>query len=128
LGADVAIDYRSADFVKEARAECPDGVDVVFDLIGGEAQSHSYEALRPGGVLVSIVAPPDEDEAAKHDARGAWCFVEPNGGQLRQIAELLEANAVRPAQTESLPLAEAAAAQERNRDGHVRGKLVLRVG
>ena len=46
---------------------------------------------------------------------------------LERIVELVEAGAVRPPEIERLALAEAAAAQELSRSGHVRGKIVLEV-
>ncbi len=51
LGA-IPIDYRNQDFVKEIHRLTGDGVDVVFDPIGGEHLWHSREALRPGGKVV----------------------------------------------------------------------------
>jgi NADPH2:quinone reductase len=49
LGA-TPIDYRSEDFVERIRTLTGDGVDVVFDPIGGARQLwHSYRALRKGG-------------------------------------------------------------------------------
>jgi len=52
LGA-TPIDYRSEDFVERLRSLTGDGVDVVFDPIGGGRQlRRSYRALRKGGCLV----------------------------------------------------------------------------
>ena len=51
LGA-TPIDYRNEDFVKRIRQLTSDGVDVVFDPIGGGRQLwRSYRALRKGGRL-----------------------------------------------------------------------------
>ena len=49
----IPIDYRSLDFVKEIRRLTGDGVDVVFDPIGGAHTWHSRNALRPGGRVVA---------------------------------------------------------------------------
>jgi NADPH:quinone reductase len=51
LGA-IPIDYRNQDFVKEIHRLTGDGVDVVFDPIGGKHLWQSREALRPGGKVV----------------------------------------------------------------------------
>lgn len=47
------IDYRNEDFVKRIRELTGDGVDAVFDQIGGARQLwRSYRALRKGGRLI----------------------------------------------------------------------------
>ena len=51
LGA-TPIDYKQQDFVEEVRRLTGDGVDVVFDPIGGAHIWRSREALRPGGRVV----------------------------------------------------------------------------
>jgi NADPH2:quinone reductase len=51
LGA-VPIDYRNSDFVKEILRLTGDGVDAVFDGIGGDNLWRSREALREGGRVV----------------------------------------------------------------------------
>jgi NADPH2:quinone reductase len=52
LGA-TPIDYRGEDFVEHIRSLTGDGVDAVFDPIGGARQLwRSYSALRTGGRLV----------------------------------------------------------------------------
>jgi NADPH-dependent curcumin reductase CurA len=35
LGFDVALDHRAPDFAAQLRAECPDGIDVYFENVGG---------------------------------------------------------------------------------------------
>ena len=49
----IPIDYRDQDFVKEIHRLTGDGVDVVFDSIGGAHIWRSRKALRPGGRVVA---------------------------------------------------------------------------
>jgi NADPH2:quinone reductase len=51
LGA-IPIDYHNSDFVQEIHRLCVDGVDAVFDGIGGDNLWRSREALREGGRVV----------------------------------------------------------------------------
>lgn len=46
------IDYRRQDFVEVVKNQTGDGVDVVFDAIGGKHWQKSLRTLRPGGRLV----------------------------------------------------------------------------
>jgi NADPH2:quinone reductase len=55
MGA-VPIDYRRQDFVKEIHRLTGEGVDVVFDHIGGAHLWNSRKALRPGGKVVGYGA------------------------------------------------------------------------
>src|SRR5262249_55667628 len=48
----IPIDYQHQDFVKEIHRLTSEGVDVVFDGIGGSNLWRSREALRPGGKVV----------------------------------------------------------------------------
>ncbi len=48
----IPIDYQHQDFVKEIRRLTSEGVDAVFDPIGGTHLWHSRKALRPGGRVV----------------------------------------------------------------------------
>lgn len=52
LGA-TPIDYKHEDFVERIAAETGDGVDAVFDPIGGEHFKRSFQTLRRGGKLVA---------------------------------------------------------------------------
>src|SRR5512145_2960482 len=49
----IPIDYQQLDFVKEIRRRTSEGVDVVFDGIGGSHIWRSRKALRPGGKVVA---------------------------------------------------------------------------
>jgi NADPH:quinone reductase len=55
MGA-IPIDYRHQDFVHEVQRLAGDGVDVVFDHIGGVHLWNSRKALRPGGKVVGYGA------------------------------------------------------------------------
>jgi NADPH2:quinone reductase len=46
------MDYRHQDFVKETHRLTGEGVDAVFDPIGGAHLWDSRKALRPGGRVV----------------------------------------------------------------------------
>lgn len=122
LGATIVVDHEAERFEESVR-----DVDVVLDPVGGPTQSRSWEVLRPGGVLVSVVAPPDQRLAKEHAARGAFFVVEPDRAQLDTIAGLVDAGVVTPVVGSVWPLAEARAAYAALEGGHRRGKVVLHV-
>jgi NADPH:quinone reductase-like Zn-dependent oxidoreductase len=124
LGADQVLDYRESNFAATAR-----DVDVVLDIVGGDYGARSLEALRPGGVLVTIdrqnlalVAP-----AAVTGRRVAISAVEPDYIGLEGLAKLVEDGKLRVHVGAQLPLAEASAAHELYVRGGVTGKIVLTV-
>lgn len=123
LGADEVIDYRSVRF-----EEVTGHVDVVFDTIGGDTQERSWQVLKRGGILVSIISPPPPEKAAVHGVRQAFVFIQPDAAALAELAKLVDAGKLRPYVEAVLPLAEARRAQELSQGGHVRGKIVLKVG
>jgi NADPH:quinone reductase-like Zn-dependent oxidoreductase len=120
LGADEVIDYTVTPFEDVAV-----DVDIVLDAMGGEVQERSWKTLRSGGILVSILGPPDENKAAEFGVRSAGVFVQPDAEQLTEIAELIDKGHVKPVVTEILPLADVAKAHEMSETEHVRGKIVL---
>ena len=123
LGAARVIDYRTTQFDKVVS-----GVDVVFDTIGGDTQERSWQVLKKGGILVGTLGLASPEAAGEHGVRGAGVRVHVDTGQLTQIAALIDAGNLKPAVTTVLPLAEAARAHELSQTGHVRGKIVLKVG
>jgi NADPH:quinone reductase-like Zn-dependent oxidoreductase len=122
LGADRIIDYATTRFEDVAH-----DVDVVLDLVGGETLRRSWQVVRAGGVLVSVVTPPPADPAPRPDVRFVYFVVEPSGEQLRQIGDLIDAGQVQPVIAQVFPLAEARQAYETGRHGHPRGKIVLAI-
>lgn len=127
LGADVIIDYRTQSTKDEIKKVAPDGLDVVFDTLGGETLKESFSYLKPQGRLVSIVEPPSQELAAKFNVHAQHVFVSPNGPELQHISDLIQAGQVHPIPVKEMPLEKAAEAQELNRQGHTQGKIVLRV-
>jgi len=122
LGADEVIAYQDVRFEDKVR-----DVDAVFDTIGGETQTRSWQVVKQGGALVSIVAPPSQEEAAAHGVRPAFVFIQPDAAELSEIAKLVDSGKIRVMVEAVLPLAEARRAQELSQGGHTRGKIVLRV-
>jgi NADPH:quinone reductase-like Zn-dependent oxidoreductase len=122
LGVDEPIDYEKTQF-----EDVVHDVDVVFDPIGGDTQKRSWKTLKRGGILVSIVGPPSEDEAAKHGVRSAFLSAQGGSPLLAELATLVDSGKIRPMVETVLPLSEARHAHELNETGHARGKIVLQV-
>lgn len=122
LGADEVIDYRTEDFSKRVK-----DVDVVFDTVGGETLAKSWGVVRKGGVLVSIISPPDKATAEQHGVRGEYVFVTPSGARLDEIAGLVDAGKLRVNIAKEFPLAQVKEAHALSQTGHARGKIILRV-
>ena len=145
LGA-TPIDYRAEDFVERVRTLTGEGVDAVFDPIGGARQLwRSYRALRKGGRLVWFgvaatsregmsVIPlslltrfllsliPDGKRApnSPDPGKGAWYHE-----TLTSLFDSLSAGQIRPLVAARFPLVEAARAHALlERGGHA-GKVVL---
>ncbi len=122
LGADDTIDYSATPFENLVH-----NLDVVFDTIGGQTQQRSWQTLKRGGILVSIVQPPSQQEAAARGVRQALVLARPDAEQLAQLAALADDGKLAPFVQTVLPLSEARKAHELSKSGHVRGKIVLRV-
>ncbi|HWQ94109.1 MAG TPA: NADP-dependent oxidoreductase [Gammaproteobacteria bacterium] len=122
LGADQVIDYTQTRFEDEVR-----DLDAVFDTVGEEVQQRSWQVLKKGGILVSILALTVPDDAAARGLRSAYVFVQPNAAQLGQIAELIDGGHVKPVVETVLPLSEVRRTHELSQSRHARGKIVLRI-
>ncbi|WP_433364916.1 NADP-dependent oxidoreductase [Actinoplanes sp. CA-142083] len=79
-----ALDFGAQEFVDLENDTLDDigGVDLVFDLIGGDIQKRSARLVRAGGTLVSIVGPA---EARPADGRAVDFVVEADRAQLVEI-------------------------------------------
>ena len=100
----------------------------MLDTIGGDAQDRSFAVLKPGGVLVSAGATPDQEKAARRGVQALFFLVEVASRRLEQIAALIEAGELTTSVGDVLPLTAARLAHEMLAGKpHKRGKIVLRM-
>ena len=144
LGADLAIDYREQDFVREVKEFTQGhGADVILDMIGGDYIERNHEAAAVEGRIVQI-AFLRGSKATVNFARVMLKRLHHTGSTLRArdaafkgaIAEalrekvwpLIEAGTVKPVIDSTFPLREVVEAHRRiETNAHV-GKIVLTVG
>ena len=98
------------------------GVDVVFDLIGGDVLDRSSPMLRPGGSIVSIVEEPNAERA---DVNCLLFVVEPNGEHLTELARRIDTERLRPVVGNVGALSDAPRLWAEKIAGGVPGKVVL---
>jgi NADPH:quinone reductase-like Zn-dependent oxidoreductase len=122
LGADEVIDYTGTRFEDAVR-----DVDMVFDTVGGDVQQRSWQTLKRGGILVSILALTVPGDAEQRGWRSAYVFVQPGAQQLAQLASLIDQGVVKPQVDNVMDLSDAAKAHILSQGGHARGKIVLNV-
>ena len=122
LGADEVIEYDKARFEDQVR-----NVDAVLDTVGGDTLRRSWKTLRPGGILISIVEPIAEGEAAVHNARSKFFIVESSRSELTEIARLIDDGVLKTVVAEVVPLERARQAYEDLDRPHGPGKLVIQV-
>jgi NADPH:quinone reductase-like Zn-dependent oxidoreductase len=124
LGADQVIDFHAVRFEDVAGP-----VDAVIDTVGGEIQSRSMPLIRPGGILVSVVQPPDAEETTRRHIRGDYFIIDVASADLARLSAMIEAGELITDVGVVLPLDEARLAHEflAGRWPRRRGKIVLRV-
>jgi NADPH:quinone reductase-like Zn-dependent oxidoreductase len=122
LGADEVIDYKKEKF--EDRLE---DLDLVLDTLGGDTQKRSFKVLKNGGRLITTVKPEENEESKSRDihVQGFMALSYPH--DLEQIAAIIDQGKVTPVIARVFPLEKAAEAQELSEQGHIAGKIVLKV-
>jgi NADPH:quinone reductase-like Zn-dependent oxidoreductase len=121
LGAEKVVDYQTERF-----EESVTGVDVVLDTVGGDTQPRSFRALKPGGILVSVVSPVPEATQKRFGIRAAFFYVDVTTARLNTITELFDSGKLVTDVGTVLPLEEARVAHEMlGGAAHKRGKIVL---
>ena len=123
LGADKVIDYRNEDFTQVLA-----DMDIVFDTLGGDIQTQSYDVLKEDGKLVSIASQPDQELAQARKVKAGFVFLEPDGEQLAKIGEMIEQGKIRANVGTVMELKEIQEAHRLSETHHAKGKIVLRVG
>lgn len=124
VGVDEAVDYTTGPVAGRIH-----DVDVVLDLVGGEAAADALSTLRDGGTFVTVTGAADELRGqAAGRVRLEGILVEPDRLGMEALAELVAEGALRPHVSATFPLADAARAHEAIETGRTQGKLVLTVG
>ncbi|MDQ0471141.1 NAD(P)H-quinone oxidoreductase [Labrys wisconsinensis] len=143
LGADLAIDYKTADWVAEVReASGGRGVDLILDMVGGDYVAKNYSAAAMDGRIVQIAflrgSKVELDLVKLMTKRlthtGSTMRPQSVASKARIARELedkvwplLAAGACRPVIHATLPLADAAKAHALLEAGDHVGKVVLTV-
>ncbi|MFE7504570.1 NADP-dependent oxidoreductase [Promicromonospora sp. NPDC057488] len=124
LGAHAFLDLDAGDLGGggAGAGEVSGGVDVVFDVIGGDVLDRSTELVRPGGTVVTIAEPPRVHPA---DGRAIFFVVEPDRARLADLAERVRSGRLRPVVGAVRPLAETADAFARRL--RAPGKTIIEV-
>jgi NADPH:quinone reductase-like Zn-dependent oxidoreductase len=118
------LDFGAREFVDLDNDTLDDvgGVDLVFDVIGGDIQRRSAGLIRAGGTLVTVVGPP---EARPADGLAIDFVVESDRAQLGEIVRRVRDGRLRTNIGEIATLDDAVAAL--NPTGRLNGKTVIRV-
>ncbi|WP_419996947.1 NADP-dependent oxidoreductase [Streptomyces boninensis] len=143
LGADEVIDYTTTDFT-----ESLSGYDVVLDSVGGDNLAKSLTVLRPGGLAISLVGPPDaafaeqlgrrvmkpvmallsrkvRAQAKKLGVRYSFFFMRADGRQLKTLAALYDSGALLPVLDRAFPFDQTPEAMAYVEKGRANGKIVV---
>lgn len=122
LGADQVIDYKTQKF-----EEIVNDVDAVFDTVGGETTARSYQVLKKGGKLVSMVTPPDEALMKQYEVGALYQSTHVTTEQLTKLGTLLEQHVLKVHVVKFFTLDQTAEALEYLRTRTPNGKVVIEV-
>ncbi|GAC1576234.1 MAG: NADP-dependent oxidoreductase [Sphingomicrobium sp.] len=146
LGADEVIDYKKQEFEKVLR-----GYDAVLGTIRGDGLEKALQIVKSGSNIVSLIGPPDAAFARargmnfvmkfvfgllsrkiirlakKHDARYSFLFMRPDGRQLAELGELLDASRIRPVIDKVVPFVQAKEGLAYLEKGRAKGKVVVQM-
>jgi len=142
LGADQPIDYEH-ERIEDKVSDCA----LVLDGVGKPVWRSSFSVLKRGGRLMSLVMPVPQGNSGTVKFIGSVAAnvvagmaraiftgkrlllirLKPRGGDLEKITALVEAGKIRPVIEKIYALEEIAAAQQASEQGHVRGKIVVKI-
>ncbi len=144
LGADRFIDYKTENY-----AETLSGIDYVLDTLGGDETEKQMSIMTPGGQLVSLRGMPNkafaqrmgmplwkqllfgaaghtmDRKAQKYGVTYHFIFVESNGAQLQQVADIFAERQIKPSIDTVFPFEDVNAALDKVANGRSNGKTVI---
>lgn len=141
LGLQHAINYRTQDYLEAVKnLTAGEGVDAVFEMLGGEHVAKSVKCLRDFGRVIVYGAATGETPqldtrllyAKGASIHGLWLsYLSQNRALLdaawKHVSEWLQAGKLRPVVGSVFPLAEASAAYSLMQAGKNYGKVVLKI-
>ena len=126
LGADAAVDGRGGDIARASQEFAPDGVDAVLALSGGGTLERCIDALRKGGRLAYPNGIDPEPKRRRGIKTKPYDGV-PGRKEFERLSRAVEAARLQVPIAAEFALADARQAHERLAQGHILGKIVLRV-
>jgi NADPH:quinone reductase-like Zn-dependent oxidoreductase len=126
MGADLALDGKHEDVAEAAHRFAPDGLDAILALAGGDPLERGLDALRREGRLAypnGIEPEPEKRRGVKFIAYDAVS----GAREFQRLNRAVEAAKLEVPIAEAFALAKATKAHERLAEGHVLGKIVLRI-
>ena len=136
FGADLAIDYNSSDVLSELAGWAPDGLDLIVDAVGNDSlPADTARVVKRGGRIVCIFTAIKDLEGFDADLcreRDIELILNMSAhSRLEQhfkgVMDGFRDGGLKVPPLIELPLAEVAEAQRLSKEGHVRGKIVLKV-
>jgi alcohol dehydrogenase len=122
LGADQVIDFKTEDFVSKVK-----DFDCVLDLVGGEAYKKSFEVLKSGGILVSLLEQPDNELSEKYSVKARHQGTVVNSESLEKVTELVEQGAIKAKIEKEFSIEQTADAFRMLENDHPKGKVVIKI-
>ncbi|GHD86072.1 NADP-dependent oxidoreductase [Streptomyces naganishii] len=112
-----------AGWAERARAAAPEGIDAVYDLVGGEVLTEAAGLVADRTKLITAGAPAQ----AVEELGGARVARARTAAVLDEVARLVVSGELDPHVTRTYPLERAGEALRAVEDGHARGKIVIEV-
>ncbi|MGN6623655.1 MAG: NADP-dependent oxidoreductase [Candidatus Nitrosocosmicus sp.] len=122
LGADETIDYKKQDFEKMAN-----DYDAVYDTVGGQTYLKSFNVLKKGGIIVSMLEQPNTDLMQHFGVKSIFLLTQVNKERLTQLANWVDQNNIKINIDKTFSLDETAKALEYVKDVHPRGKVIIEI-
>jgi NADPH:quinone reductase-like Zn-dependent oxidoreductase len=138
LGADRVIDYKEEDY-----KEVANNLDIVFDTLGDDYTFDAFKIIKKGGVVTSIVGPPDEESAKimgipdyklpeqlsnlieEKSIAYKHTWMQPNAAQLKEIKTMVEEGDIKPTVDLIYEFEDGIDAYEYLATGRAEGKVII---
>lgn len=121
-GADTVIDYVSDRFEEHVR-----NFDAVLDTVGGDTYRRSFDVLKKGGIIVSMVSMSNEMLMKQYGVRAVLATTKVDSKKLGKITDLLKCGALHVNISNIYPLQQAKEAFEAKEKEKILGKIAIEV-